>query len=189
MDAETGYTTMLLDRIRSGDAQATEELLPIVYSHLRDVAGAYFRRQPKDLTLQPTALVHEAFLKLMNAADTDWKSKAHFCAVAATAMRQILQDHARKRLSEKRGGEYKRIPLTNVEKPQETEVVDSTDLEAALERLFELDPQQARVVELRFLGGLTIEQVAHVMNLSVRTVDRYWQHARLWLRRELQKPS
>ena len=177
---------MLLGRISAGDAGAAERLLPLVYDKLREIAGAYFRHQRRDHTLQPTALVHEAYLKLVRASSSNWKSEAHFCAVAATAMRQILQNHAAARRAAKRGGpDARRLPLDHVTTPAGRHALDIVALDDALTRLAAADERQARIVELWFFGGLTGEQVAEVLGVSQRTVERSWRQARAWLNAEL----
>ncbi len=177
--------TLLLARVGAGDSAAAHELLPLVYEQLRAMAGSYFRGQPADHTLQPTALVHEAYLKLVHIPDGNWENRVHFCAVAATAMRQILHDRARRRRAAKRGGDAKRVPLDEMEAPSGGQPVDMVALDDALERLAALDARQARIVELRFFGGLTVEQVAHVLEVSTRTVEKDWRRTRAWLSREL----
>ncbi len=179
--------TRLLHRVGEGDSSAAAELLPLVYDELRTLAQVYFRGQRRDHTLQPTALVHEAFLKLVRSPDAEWNGRAHFCAVAATAMRQILKNHARDRSALKRGGGAKRVPLSQVETPSGGDAIDAEALEAALERLDALNPRQSRIVELWFFGGLTMEQIAGVLGVSTRTVERDWRQARAWLNRELQE--
>ncbi|MCP4594786.1 MAG: sigma-70 family RNA polymerase sigma factor [bacterium] len=177
--------TVLLARVGAGDSAAAHELLPLVYEQLRAMAGSYFRGQPSDHTLQPTALVHEAYLKLVHVPDGNWEDRMHFCAVAATAMRQILHDRARRRRAAKRGGDAKRVPLEQMETPSGGHPVDMVALDDALERLAALDERQARIVELRFFGGLTVEQVAHVLEVSSRTIEKEWRRVRAWLSREL----
>ena len=179
------HATALLVRVNDGDSAAAHELLPLVYEQLRALAGSYFRGQPADHSLQPTALVHEAYLKLVNAPDSDWQGRVHFCAVAATAMRQILHDRARRRRAAKRGGDAKRVPLDQVETPSGGETIDLVALDAGLERLAQLAPRQARIVELRYFGGLTIAQAADVLDVSHGTVENDWRVARAWLHREL----
>ncbi|MCG8408043.1 MAG: ECF-type sigma factor [Phycisphaerales bacterium] len=178
--------TMLLARVNDGDTAAAEELLPIVYEQLRAMAGSYFKAQPSGHTLQPTALVHEAYIKLINASDSNWQNSVHFCAVAATAMRQILHDRARRKRTAKRGGgNAQRVPLDTIATPSGDSVVDTVAMDDALERLGTLDARQARIVELRFFGGLTVEQVATVLEVSQSTVEKEWRAARAFLNREL----
>lgn len=180
--------TALLNRISDGDSAAAGDLLPLVYEHLRAVAGSYFRGQPANHSLQPTALVHEAYLKLVNSPSSDWNGRVHFCAVAATAMRQILHDRARRQKAAKRGGgDARRLPLEQVETPTGGTKLDLLSLDEALDKLTELAPRQARIIELRFFGGLTIEQTAEVLGVSHATVENDWRVARAWLNRELQR--
>ena len=177
-------------RWRSGDASALDDLLPRVYDELRALADAYMRRERAGHTLQPTALVHEAFLRLLRLPPGSVQNRVHFFALAAQAMRRILADHARRHRAAKRGGSAVRVPLELVEgapalgaaAPSE---VAADDLDAALEDLAKLDARQARVVELRFFGGLSIEETAEVLAVSSATVKRDWLVARAWLHREL----
>lgn len=174
--------THLLEAARRGHADALDALLPLVYDELRRVAGAYVRRERPGQTLQPTALVHEAYLRLMREQHVSWANRAHFCAIAANQMRQILVERARRRHAAKRGGALHRITLVDhlaVTKPDA--IVDLEDLDAALTRLAEIDPERARLVELRYFGGLTIEEVADVTGTSPATVKRRWALARAWL--------
>lgn len=175
---------MLLDRIHAGDRDAVSELLPLVYEQLRALAGSYFRNQPDDHTLQPTALVHEAYMKLVRAG-SGIKSRAHFCAVAASAMRQILIDHARKKRAAKRDGHLADVSIGDIETPSGAGVLDLIALDDALTKLSALNERHARMVELRFLGGLTVDEVAEVMSITSRTVERDWRRVRAWLAREL----
>jgi RNA polymerase sigma-70 factor (ECF subfamily) len=182
-------------RWRSGDASALDDLLPRVYDELRALADAYMRRERPGHTLQPTALVHEAFLRLLRLPPGSVQSRVHFFALAAQAMRRILADHARRHRAAKRGGSAVRVPLELVEGTPGAAVagipaaaqseVAADDLDAALEDLAKLDPRQARVVELRFFGGLSIEETAEVLGVSTATVKRDWLVARAWLHREL----
>jgi len=177
--------TQMLARARKGDDSAVHALVPLVYSEMRALAGGLFRDQAAAHTLQPTALVHEAFLKLVGPNEIEWQSRAHFFGVAAKAMRQILTDHARRRRAQKRGGEQNRITLSGMATPVADEAFELVAFDDALSKLSELDERQGRIVELRFLGGLTVEEVAEVLELSVSTVEREWRMARAWLRREL----
>lgn len=177
--------TLILDRIAAGDPKASDDLLPLVYDQLRALAGSFFRGQPANITLEPTALVHEAYLKLVRAAEAGrWESRAHFMAVAATAMRQILQDRARRRRAVKHGGQAERVNLSNVT-PATEHTPDIVDLDEALQKLASLSERQHRIVELRFFGGLNNEEIAHVLKSSVSTVEKEWVRARAWLSAEL----
>lgn len=179
------FVTQLLTRVREGQTSASAELLPVVYHELRALAANFFRNRPGGGTIQPTVLVHEAYLRLARPGGNDWESRAHFLAVAAKAMRQILTDHARHKQAIKRGGNREKISLGAVFTPARRNQLDLIALDDALTRLAQVDPQQAQVVELRFIAGLDVEEAAHVMGLSSRTVEREWRAARAWLRREL----
>ncbi|MCG6924202.1 MAG: sigma-70 family RNA polymerase sigma factor [Acidobacteria bacterium] len=165
-----------------------ETLFPVVYDELRRLARSYMSREPAGHTLQPTALVHEAYLKLVDQTRADWKGKTHFFAVGARVMRRLLVDHARQRGAEKRGAGWQHVTLSGAvgSDPGERLAPERLlDLNAALERLAGLDEREARVVTLRYFGGLTVEQVAEVLGVSRRTVDNDWRHAQAWLRHEL----
>jgi RNA polymerase sigma factor (TIGR02999 family) len=178
--------TQLLVEWSGGDRAALDRLLPLVFDELRRLAASYLRRERAGHTLQPTALVNEAYLRLVDQDGVRWQNRAHFFGIAANLMRQILVDHARQRAAEKRGGsDQQRLSLTQAERIVRHEDVDVLALNEALERLAEFDPQQARIVELKFFGGLTIEEICEVAGLSHATVEREWKLARAWLRREL----
>ena len=164
-------------------------LLPVVYEELRRLAAAYLRRERPGQTLQPTALVHEAYLRLIKDRPGRWQNRAHFCAIAAHSMRQILIERARARGALKRGGAQARVTLDEGLVAGESRGIDLVALDEALERLEQLDPEQARLVELRFFGGLTIEETAEAMAISPATVKRHWTVARAWLARELEESS
>jgi RNA polymerase sigma-70 factor, ECF subfamily len=178
--------TIMLQRLGDGDASAVHELLPLVYNELRALAASHFRAQRADHTLQPTALVHDAFLKMIHQPDGQYRNRSHFFAVAATAMRQILIDHARRKNADKRGGEMAKVSLEHLsDNPQQEGQLDLLSLNDALLRLEQLDPRLHRVVELRFLGGLSVEDVAEVLDVSKSTVESDWRAARAWLSVEL----
>ncbi len=182
--------TQLLGRLRDGDATAAAELIPLVYQQLRALAGGYFRNQPASHTLQPTALVHEAFLRMVgqSGAGAHWKDRAHVCAACAVAMRQILTDHARRRQSAKRGGGRERLTLAAEPVTPGTTApspVDAIALDEALQRLAERSQRQARIVECRFFGGLTVEEAACALGISVTTAEKEWRVARAWLSAQL----
>jgi len=178
--------TEIIAQLAAGDRSAADRLLPEVYSELRALASSYFQRQQPSHTLQPTALVHEAFIKLVGAANQEWTSRKHFFDVAAMAMRQLLTDHARRLATEKRGGGMHRITLSDAATPLESgSEVDVIALDEALRKLDELDPRQARIVELRYLAGLSVAETAEVLEIAPRTVKLDWQMARSFLRREL----
>jgi RNA polymerase sigma factor (TIGR02999 family) len=178
-------TTRLLAQLEAGDGEAAAELLPLVYKELRAVADSFFRRQPADHTLQPTALVHEAYLRLIHHKDANWSSRAHFFSVACKAMRQILINHAERRAAVKRGGDRQKLTLSEGLVPAQQREVDLLALDEALTQLFALSERMGKVVELRYFGGLTIEEIAHVLGVSKRTIEGDWQTARAWLRRAL----
>jgi RNA polymerase sigma factor (TIGR02999 family) len=178
--------TEILAQIERGSASAPGKLLPLLYEELRALAGSYFRNQVADHTLQPTALVHEAFIKLAGSAETGWKSRAHFFAVAARAMRQILINHAYAKKTGKRGGGRRRVTLSGLKTPSRSDFeIDLADLGEVLEKLADLSPRQVQIVEMRFLAGLDESQIAHVLDLSTRTVRREWRMARAFLKSEL----
>ncbi len=177
--------TQLLGRLRDGDSTAAAELMPLVYQQLRALAGGYFRNQPASHTLQPTALVHEAFLRMVGQAGAQWQDRAHFCAACAVAMRQILTDHARRRRSAKRGGGWKRLSLAGAPGTTGPSPIDSIALDEALQRLAERSQRQARIVECRFFGGLTVEELACALDISVTTAEKEWRVARAWLSAQL----
>jgi RNA polymerase sigma-70 factor, ECF subfamily len=178
--------TELFARIQDGELGAVEALLPLLYRELRAMAGSYFQRQTPGHTLQPTALVHEVFLKLARGQGADWESRAHFLAVAARAMRQVLANHAESKRAAKRGGGMPRITLSGLATPPHAEsLVDLIDLDDALAKLSEVSTRQARIVEMRFLAGIGEEEIAHVLGVSTRTVQREWRMARAFLKCEL----
>ena len=184
-DPLTRRITHLLKEWSDGDQEALEELTPLVYEELRQQAARYLRKERPGHSLQATALIHEAFLRLIDVKDVEWQNRAHFFAIAANLMRRILVDHARKRDAEKRGGDQVRLTLDeSLALAQETDV-DLLAIDEALDRLAALDPQQARVVELRFFSGLTVEETATALGISAKTVKRDWSVARAWLRREI----
>lgn len=164
---------------------SVDSLLPLVYQELRRLAASYLRREQPGQTLQPTALVNEAYLRLLKDRPDRWQNRAHFCAIAAHSMRQILIERARARHAQKRGGARVRVTLDDALVAGGERSIDLVALDEALERLAQLDPEQARLVELRFFGGLTIEETADAMNISPATVKRHWTVARAWLAREL----
>ena len=168
------------------DRQSVDSLLPLVYQELRRLAAGYLRRERPGYTLQPTALVNEAYLRLLKDDPQRWQNRAHFCAIAAHSMRQILIERARARDAQKRGGPRARVTLDDALVAGGERSIDLVALDEALERLAAIHPGQARLVELRFFGGLTVEETAEAMNMSPATVKRHWTVARAWLARELQ---
>lgn len=180
-----GVVTEMLERARGGHAEVLEQLVPLVYDELRRVARRYVQRERPGHSLQATALVHEAYLRLFKDEDLSFQNRAHFLGIAARSMRQILIEHARARDAGKRGGERRRITLDEQVASAQPIDVDLVALDEALERLAAQDPQHARIVELRFFGGLTNEETAEVLGISPATVKRAWTVARAWLLREL----
>jgi len=178
--------TVLLERAREGDAQATDELLPLVYDELRCLADRYLAGEEPGQTLQPTALVHEAYLRLVDPASASWENRAHFFGAAARAIRRILIERARARGRLRRGAGQRPLSLDEVVDPAVPEVrLDLLELDEALERLARIDAQKARIIELRFFAGLSTEETAAALGLSPSSVTRDWRFARIWLHREL----
>src|SRR5262245_36464251 len=183
MDSSADVSRLLAEASK-GDVKSAQELLPLVYEELRRMASYYFRRQPGDHTLQPTALVNEAFLKLAGHGEGRWENRTHFLAVAATAMRHVLVNHALARKAEKRGGGCERIELDRLDgdepvgaRPVE---LDALALHEILTRLADIDARKHRIVELRFFAGLSMEEIAQVMELSKTTVETEWRAVRAW---------
>ena len=170
-----------------GDDGALGELLPLVYAELRRLAAGYLRRERPGHTLQPTALVNEAYLRLVDQTQVRWQNRAHFLGVAAQMMRRILVDHARGQRAEKRGGEIQKLSLDENIDVSGERAADLVALDEALKRLAELDPQKSRIVELRFFGGLSVEETAEVLGVSAPTVKRQWRMAKAWLYGQVQK--
>jgi len=180
--------TRTLNMLSDGDSSAADRLLPLIYADLRALAGSYFRGQPGDHTLEPTALVHEAYLRLIDQSQASWNDRTHFFAVAATAMRQILINHAERRGALKRGGGRKRQPL-DFATPIEGLDAELLSLDEALEEMAELDVRKSRVVEMRFFGGLGMQEIAVVLGVSKTTVESDWRMARAWLSRRLSEET
>jgi len=184
--AAPGEVTRLLLAWNAGDQAALEKLMPLVYGELRQLAERHFRKERRGHTLQPTAVVHEAYFRLIDQTRVTWKNRGHFLAIASQAMRRILIDHARGRGAEKRGGEVEKVTLdVAIASPEPSREVDILALDEALDRLKALDGTQAQIVELRFFGGLTVEQVAQQLGMSKRAVEAEWTMIAAWLRREL----
>ena len=176
--------TEILNSMAAGDPQATERLLPIVYNQLRQIAARKLASERPGQTLQATALVHEAYLRLLGTESPGaFRDRAHFFSAAATAMRRILIDSARRKKTHKRGVGFRRQPLEMIAEPERNDQLLALD--DALKKLAEVDPQKAKLVELRYFGGLTGEQAAIVLDISPTTADRYWAYARAWLRAEV----
>lgn len=181
----SGEVTELLRHVQSGDQQALDRLAPLVYDELRRVARMVFRKERSDHTLQPTALVNEVFMKLVDQTDVSWHSRAHFMAIASRAMRRVLVDHSRAHTAEKRGGGAGVVPLDEALAYSEDRSPDILLLDRALDDLAKLDPRQARIVELRFFGGLTGEEIAETVGVSTATVTRELRIAQAWLYRAM----
>ena len=184
MPAGSDVTSLLADWSR-GDRRAFEVLLPLVYGELRRIAARQLRRERDGHTLQPTALVHEAYLRLVAQHTVDWQGRAHFYGVAAQVMRRILVDHARRQAATKRGKGAHRVPLEEAAETTAVDQVPILTLDHALRRLEEMDPGLAQIVELRAFGGLTIDEAAQVLKVSPTTAKREWRTAKAWLTREL----
>ncbi len=184
-----GSVTQLLADWRNGDHSALNQLLPLVYDELRRLANSYLNRERPDHTLQATALVHEAYLRLVDQRGTSWENRAHFFGVAASLMREILVDHARRRNAAKRGGAVRDLPLDEAVGFFEERDVNLVALDEALNHLAAIDPQKSRTVELRFFGGLTARETAEVLGVSLTTVEREWRMAKVWLLREISRTA
>jgi RNA polymerase sigma-70 factor, ECF subfamily len=179
--------TRLLLRLTDGERAVLDDLLPLIYGELRRLAAGYLRRERPGHTLQPTALVHEAYLRLVDQTQVQWQNRAHFLGVAAQMMRRILVDHARGQSAEKRGGDFQKLSLDENIDVSGERAADIVALDEALERLATLDPQKSKIVELRFFGGLSVEETAEVLGTSAPTVKRQWRMAKAWLYGQVQK--
>jgi RNA polymerase sigma factor (TIGR02999 family) len=186
--APTEFTQLLVSW-RNGDKSALDRMTPVVYDELRRLARFFLSAERPDHTLQPTALVHEAYVRLVDQHSVDWKNRAHFLGVASSMMRRILINHARDRQAAKREGFTNAIALEDALGVFTNPRIDLLELNRALHELTEMDPQQGRVVELRYFGGLTIEETAEVMGISAATVKREWGTARLWLLQQMEGPA
>lgn len=186
MSNDQGETTRLLLEACRGQRASVEALLPLVYDELKAIAAQKLRGERRDHTLQPTALVHEAFLRMVDQTRVQWQGRAHFCAVAASMMRRILVDHARAKAAEKRGAGRRELPLLEtIGLAKERNPVDIVALDDLLAELARLNERHARVVELRFFGGLNVEETAHTLGVSPATVKNDWRAARAWLLAQL----
>ncbi len=188
MDANRDATELLL-LARDGNPQAARQLAPAVYAELRAMADRFFRGQAADHTLQPTALVHEAYLKMIDQTRVGPGDDAHFVAASAHAMRSILVDHARKRATDKRGGGLRALPLDEAVAVIKNRSSDILELNECLEELAQIDQVMSRVVELRFFGGMTMQEIARTQSVSLPTIERKWRSARAWLYRRLKEPE
>lgn len=187
--AERAEVTQLLARMRDGDEQATAQLMPLVYRELRKIAGGIMKRERPDHTLQPTAVVHEAFLRMMEGEPLNFENRGHFFAIAARSMRRVLVDHARRRLADKRGGEeQQQVEFTEDIALSAHQSAEVLALHEALEQLEKLDDRQGKIVEMHYFAGNTIEEIALFLHVSERTVKRELQIARLFLKRQLTSP-
>jgi RNA polymerase sigma factor (TIGR02999 family) len=186
MASSPDEVTLMLIRWSNGERDALDKLIPLVYGELRQLASRALRRERRDHTLQPTALVHEAYLRLIDQRNVNWQNRAHFFAIASQAMRRIIVDHARRHNALKRGGDNLKVELEAALMLPGTKDVDVVRLDDALTALGSFDPQQSRIVELRFFGGLSIEETAEVIGISPATVKRDWSMAKAWLHREMQ---
>lgn len=186
-EKQASEITQILQDWNDGNEDAKERLLPFVYDELRRQARFFMAKERSNHTLQPTALVHEAFLRLSEQSGIDWQNRSHFYGIASRLMRQILVDHARAHAAEKRGANPIHFSIDDVQIPVEERAGSILALDEVLERLGEFDEQQARIVEMRFFGGMTNAEIADALEISERTVGREWQSARLWLYRELNR--
>jgi RNA polymerase sigma-70 factor (ECF subfamily) len=184
MDNDNGQVTQLLKAMHAGDTQAAESLLPLVYAELHRLAKGYMRRERPDHTLQATALINEAYLKLVGE-DIDWNSRAHFIGLAANVMRRVLVDYARAHNAEQRGGGLQRVEMQDELAISAAQLDEVEHLDEALKKLEKENPRQARVVELRYFGGLSVEQIGALLGIAPRSVKRDWALARIWLFRQL----
>ncbi|MCZ6835792.1 MAG: ECF-type sigma factor [Planctomycetota bacterium] len=184
--SEAGEATMLLRKLSAGEPAAAEDLAPIIYAELHEAAQAYMRRESPGPLLQTTALAHDAYLKLVDQTRVEWRDRAHFLAVASTIMRRILIDHARTEKRLKRGGDQKPLTLSHVNIAVDSITnVDLLALGEALDKLEAIDPIRMNIVQMRFFGGMTMEEIARMLDRSLRSVEQHWRSARIWLHREL----
>ena len=188
MSAPDHAVTELLQAWGEGDLGARDRLMPLVYDELRRRAAAYLRREARNQTLQPTALVHEAYLRLVDQRRVIWRNRAQFFAVASQMMRRVLVDRARRRQTAKRSGSWARVALEETAAVTQPAEVDVLDLDSALTRLAAFDERKSRIAELRFFGGLSLEETGQALGVSVATVERDWQAARAWLFKTLSTP-
>ena len=188
MEENSHHITQLLKQWSSGNAEVLDDLMPLVYKELRRQAAGYLRRERADHTLQPTALINEAYLKLIDQREVKWQNRAHFFAIAAQAMRRILVDYARERHREKRGGAAENLPIEEaLTIVSQEKSVDLVALDEALNKLARFDQRQAKVVELRYFSGLSIDETAKILDVSNATIRRDWNMAKAWLHQEITK--
>ena len=181
MESSPGDATILLTKLQDGDQGAASELIPLLYDELRRLARGYMRRERAEHTLQATALVHEAYLRLVNETSVNWQGRSHFMGIAAHVMRRILIDHARGHLRAKRGGNQRAVSLDEEFVFSPAKSAELLHLDEGLERLAEIDARQSKIVELRFFGGLSVEETAAYLEISPKTVKRDWSVAKAWL--------
>ncbi len=182
--------TQMLIQLSEGKAQVVDDILPLIYDELRRLAGNYLRRERSDHTLQPTALVHEAYLKLIDQTQVKWQNRAHFFGIAANIMRRILVDYARQHRADKRGGAAEKLPLKEeILIVSEGKSAELLALDEALENLAKIDSQKSKIVELRYFGGLSVEETAEVLGVSEITVKRHWRMAKAWLYGQLSQEN
>ena len=182
--------TQMLIQLSEGNAQMVDDILPLIYDELRRLAGNYLRRERSDHTLQPTALVHEAYIKLIDQTQVKWQNRAHFFGIAANIMRRILVDYARQHKAEKRGGAAEKMPLEEeILIVSERKSAELLALDEALENLAKIDSQKSKIVELRYFGGLSVEETAEVLGVSEITVKRHWRMAKAWLYGQLSQQN
>lgn len=183
----THGVTELLIKLSNGKREVVDELLPIIYDELKRIAANYLRRERSDHTLQPTALVNEAYMKMIDITQVSWQNKAHFVGVAANQMRRILVDHARNHNAQKRGGEFHIMTLNEEIDKADEQSADLIALDDALTELARMDPIKAKIVELRYFGGLSTDETAEVLDVAPITIKRHWKMAKAWLYGELSK--
>ncbi len=181
--------TRIIEAVAAGHASPSQDLLPLIYDDLRKIATIKLSRESKDHTLQPTALVHEAYMRLVGAKSDSWENRAHFFAAAAEAMRRILIDIARRKKQIKRGGDAMKLKLDEQELVAQTDTDELLALNEALNELELLDSEKAQLVKLRFFAGMSMQEVAKVLEIPPRTADRHWSYARAWLRRHMSEQS
>jgi len=179
--------TKIIEAVSLGHASATDDLLPIIYEDLKRIASSKLNHESSDHTLQPTALVHEAYMRLVGSKSDSWENRAHFFGAAAEAMRRILIDHARNKHRQKRGGDARRIELKEIDLAERTESHELLALNAAICELELLDKEKADLVKLRFFGGMNKDEAAKALGIPCRTADRYWSYARAWLKRHVEE--
>lgn len=185
MSDGSGEVTRLLAQLRAGNEDAAAELAPLIYQELHRLAAACMRRERPEHTLQPTALVNEAYMRLVGQRGVQWQNRSHFYGIAAQVMRRVLLDYARKHKSAKRGGPQKKVQFDEELFATDQQLEAALAVDECLKRLERIDAQQSRVVELRFFGGLNIEEISGVLGISTATVKREWQFAKAWLQREM----